>query len=58
MPRGPFEEEMRHPTCFTAWVLLPGMDCPVGFDTIEEALEVIKLETMWAYTPESRGGHG
>ena len=58
MPRGSFHDEIRQPTQFTAWVLLPGMDEPVGFDTVEEALEVIQLETLWTFVPESRGGHG
>jgi hypothetical protein len=56
--RGSFEEERFHPTCFSVWVLLPGIDQPVGFDSVEEAIEVIKLETLWACVPESKSGHG
>lgn len=47
MPRGSFEEECQHPTCFTAWVSLSSYEPPQPFDSIEDAIAYIDLETSW-----------
>ena len=54
MTRGSFEDECWFPTTLTCWVLLPGQATPIPYDTFEEALEVITLETLWQRP--ARGG--
>ena len=58
MARGTFDDEKFNPTCFTVWALLPDHDGPVPFDSVEEAIEVIKLEALWHFGGEADAGHG